>query len=286
MRILVVDKFNARRDPAQMDMYEALEERHTITRCSSAYLHEYLPSTDLLYLGIYHQVLPLNYVELFKALTCPVIIDQADNEDFMRRIPQMGYNLIKPPKVFLSRYLPHTALQKAIPNVKQLSWYVNPDRVKYNNEPKDIDVAFICSIYGKRSEYAQVITNICRDKGLKCFVGTIWGEEYYNILRRSKVFVAQCNRGCYTQKYIEASICGCTIVGDVPKYPESSIRMYQADLSNIEERIMSAMARRLLTKIEFADKDYFLKEVDTILNFFSIKINLEITPELFTFNKK
>lgn len=269
MRILVVDKFNARRDPAQMDMYEALAEKHTITMASTDFLHEHLSTTDLIYLGIYHQVLPINYMRLFSEVSRPVIIDQADNEDFLRRIPKMGYNLIKPPKVFLSRYIPHTELQEAIPDVKQLSWYVNPDRVKYNGEPKDIDVAFICSIYGKRSEYAQVITNICKERGLTYFVGTIWGEEYHNILRRSKVFVAQCNRACYTQKYIEASLCGCTIVGDRPLYPINGIQMIAVGLSDLARGIEEGLAHNRLnwlTKPEFADKDYFLKEFDTIIN--------------------
>lgn len=265
MNILVLDKFNQRRDPAQMDMYRAMECKYSVAYCSPESVRDMLPLADVLYLGIYHQVLPVDYKHLFSEVRCPVLIDQADNEDFIRRLPQMGYNNIRPKKVFLSRYLPHEELQKVVSPLKQLSWYINPNRVKYNGEEKDIDVAFVCSLYRRRSEYAETIRQICSKNGWKCFVGQAFWDEYIEILNHTKVFIAECGRHCYTQKYTEAILCGCTIVGDIPRYPQNYIRMYEAHFPDIEAKIKDALEFPMVATPEFADRDYFLQEFNSIL---------------------
>ena len=265
MNILVVDSFSVERDPAQMDMYRALESCYNVAYCYPETIYDMLPLADVLYLGIYHQVLPLDWLHLFSNVRCPVIIDQADNEDFIRRLHQMNYEYIRPKKVFLSRYLPHYGLDTIVSPLKQLSWFIDPNRVNYNGEEKDIDVAFVCSLYRKRTGYAEIIRQICARHGWKCFVGQSFWDEYIDILRHTKVFIAECGRKCYTQKYTEALLCGCTIVGDRPLYPNNSLSMYNANIPNITNEIKMALEFPIKDTPEFSDRDYFLAEFNSIL---------------------
>lgn len=261
MNILVIDKFNAPRDPAQMDMYKAMECIHDVSYGTpSDIIHSW--AWDVLYLGIYHQVLPIDYTKI----DCPVIIDQADNEDFVRRLTKIPYSNIKTPKVFLSRYLPNEALQAVIPEAKQLSWYIDPERVIYRGDKKSIDVSFICTIHGNRTHYAEVVRSVCKKNGWSCYVGQAWGEEYLQLLRKTRLFIAECSRKCYTQKYTEAILCGCTIMGDRPLYPANDIQMIESRFTDLESTIRKGLEQPMLQSPEFANKRRFLVEFENILS--------------------
>ncbi len=237
MNIVILDSYYERRDLAQMDMYNALDEVYNIR---VAYNGEDVINlmywADVLYLGIYHQAMRVNLQELFIIVRCPVIIDQADNEDFVRNFAAMGYDAIKTPKVFLSRYLPHPELTEvcAPAPVAQLSWYIDPSR--FAPAPvKDVDVAFVCRLKGIRLHWATAIQEICKRRGWNGVIGETYGDDYKNIISRAKVFVVECGRKCYTQKYTEATLSGCTIVGDTPTRPTTTIAVIDADLSNLEK---------------------------------------------------
>ena len=253
-----------KRDLAEKDMAEIISENYNLTYATpeDIFLKIKQPH-DILWLGIYHRVLPIDFTKLFDLVTSPVIIDQADNEHFMKHQggnKALPYNKIKR-GVFCSRYLPYAPL-KVYANsigltVKQLSWYINPKR--FRSEEKTIDVCFLGSMNARRNDWLDKLKNI---NEISIITGSYWGDEYADILAKSKVSIVECERKCLTQKYIESSLSGCTLVGDVVERPKNSLSVYYVKKLGLEKAIRMALEQPVVNNIESS----FLSEFNSIVN--------------------
>jgi hypothetical protein len=262
MRILVIDKFFQPRDPAQTDMYRVMADGHYCTFSENPMEDIMIDNYDILYLGIYHPNLDLDLSQLLLYNHKPVIIDQADNEEFVQRnkIP-MSPNV----KWVLSRYLPNETLetyctQNGFP-LAFLPWYVNPDRF-YVTKEKLYDISFVCSMYGKRKDIANHIKGYCElSENKSSKVGEFYGREYVDIMAKSYMVYMECGRKCVTQKYIEASVCDCVLVGDKPLYPENELIVYP-DVPNDYTNMGGNREYILKT---FANKNWFMEKFNELL---------------------
>jgi len=271
MNILVVDRFAVKRDPAQSDMYLAMEKHFDITYCSTnEELWLLLPRADVVFLGIYHPVLEIDWGLFVMTCNKPIIIDNADNEGQVKNAGKIGYQWMKR-KIFASRYLPHKGMENLAiecgTSVMSLPWYIDPERVKQRGK-KTNDIAFMCTQYGKRIKIATEIREMAKVNGWKCITGEYYGPLNIELLGKSRVSVIECARKCLTQKYIEAALCGCTIVGDTPIYPASNIKMYDSNLaSNLEVRIRQALGNPLLTDLStFTDEGIFINNLQKVID--------------------
>jgi len=265
MKILILDRYNQPRDLAQMDMYKAMESDYAITYATDETIFtEIEKQYDILWIGIYHSVIKIDWYKLFELNKKPVIIDQADNEEFIIR--GTIFDDI-PNKTVLSRYLPNEELQKRY-NVKLLPWYVNPERF-YPNQ-KTYDVAFICSIYGSRlgmnrvllKEYIEKTANYMR---LSYITGELFGDAYFNVISSAKFFYIDGSRLCLTVKYIEATLMGCEIIGQKPIYPENEIKVFDNLFVAINGYGKYVTENREYVMDTFANKQYFLNNVKGII---------------------
>lgn len=271
MRILVLDKYAMRRDLAQMDMYFAMEEIFEITYATELTIYYLIKKGDydILYLGIYHHVMNIDYDRVFSENKKPIIIDQADNEE--KATQKLKYDQIKQ-KVLLARYLPNEAIEKAFNfKIELLPWYVNPNRFK--PALKDIDVLFICSINGERigndrKQIASRLKGIFDKAELSYIIGEYYGNEYANILSRSWSMVVECGRKCLTQKYIEASLSSCAIIGDVPIYPDNELKVIPLNFDTLlfPKEMPDVKHNREYILRTFANKEVFLSNIKRIVN--------------------
>ena len=261
MRILIVDKFFQPRDPAQADMYAAMATEHYVTFSVNPIEDIMCDNYDLLYLGIYHQSLDLDLSQLLFYNKKPVIIDQADNEEWVERNKiKMGVNI----KYVLSRYLPNDALETYCHEhgfpYALLPWYVNPERF-YTNKDKLYDIVFVGSLYGARNDLSKHLHGYSKVAGKSILSGEFWGDEYKDILSRSYMAYMECGRKCLTQKYIEATLCGCILVGDKPLYPENELKVYDS----IPDNYTNLKADTDYILQTFANKKVFLERFNELL---------------------
>jgi hypothetical protein len=260
LKILVVWDGVKDRDLAQYDMYEALSDYCRVFYATKDDVHRKIVKIrpNIIWLDIYHQTFNPNWRKLLN-YRLPFIIDQADNEEFVERA--ISYNQVRR-KVVTSRYLPNKSLQlyskKTRTSVVPLGWYVNPDRFWCGD--KNIDVAFISFPKGIRGELMASLKDICAKNNWTFFGDSAYGKDYSDILSRTKVFVVESDRKCLTQKYIEGSLSGCTLAGDIPIYPSNNVRMYSFDLG-LEEMIRQALQTPVVNKIESS----FLKDFSNIV---------------------
>jgi hypothetical protein len=275
MRILVIDDFFKKRDPAMLDMYTLIGEKHTLLFDYHTYLLN--KDYDILWLGIYHYSMGIDIAQVLALNTKPVIIDQADNEETIARLDE--YKWLKGVTV-LSRYLPHEELsakcQKLGFGLKLLPWYINPDRVPYRPQRnKTCDIAFICSLYGDRNITRRLIELICEKENLTNCLGEYWGREYLDLLAGCRISVVECGRRCVTQKYLEGALAGCYLVGNKPSRPENNLKIMRVDL--LDKHELSVIARKDWMKeidlVEnrnyvlstFANKDWFYNHLSQII---------------------
>ena len=261
MRILVIDKFMQPRDPAQTDMYSAIASQHYVTFSSKPMEDVMVDNYDLLYLGIYHQAMKIDLCQLLHYNKKPIIIDQADNEEWISRNKiRMHKNI----KYVLSRYLPNEALENycrehGLP-LALLPWYVNPDRF-YPAEKRAYDVSFVCSMYGRRNEIAEMVKVYGTFDWKSVMVGEFYGDDYAEILSKSYVSIMECGRKCLTQKYIEASLCDCVLVGDKPLYPANELVVYD----HIPDNYTNMQGNRGYILKTFANKKVFMDNFNELL---------------------
>jgi hypothetical protein len=143
--------------------------------------------------------------------------------------------------------------------VELLPWYINPNRFCLSE--KDIDVSFVASMNtDRRRKTSEEVKAICEKNNWSCFAGVCYGEEYANILSRTKVFVAECGRKCLTQKYMEASLSGCTLVGDIPIYPSNNYFVYPME-PDLEGSIKKALSNPVVNEV----KSDFLSQFKSII---------------------
>lgn len=261
MRILIIDKFFQRRDLAQMDMYSVIAKHHDCIFSENP-ADIFSTNYDLLYLGIYHQSFTIDWDQALFYSRAPVIIDQADNEEFVERdgILRNSRNA----KCVLSRYLPNDSFEdhchKYGAKYALLPWYVNPDRF-YVTPDKRYDVTFIGSLYGKRIDLKNMVGNYGSLTGKSVYSGELWGGEYVDALAQSYMAYMECGRKCVTQKYIEASLCDCVLIGDKPLYPANDFVVYDT----IPDNYTNMRGNRDYVLQTFANEERFMEIFNRIL---------------------
>lgn len=273
MKILIIDKYNYPRDLAQMDMYSALNEKYEIIFATPENILSLVNegNYDYLYLGIYHPWCGLSQETLQEIIDInnkPLLIDQADNEGFIGRVNSKvnyGENCI-----LLSRYLPHEELEKFWNGkLKILPWYINPDR--FIPQTKEIDISFVCTMSINRlgvdrKKMSLYISEYCEKNNLSYKIGEIWGNNYNDIVTKSKAMIIDGSRYCLTQKYIEAALSECIIIGEIPKIPINDILTINLDYFNINNDYSKTIKynKEYILKT-FSNKEKFLKNFDNIL---------------------
>jgi hypothetical protein len=276
MNILVYDKYNNPRDLAQMDMYYALEEKHNLIYANSTNLISLITegNYDILYLGILHPWHGnINWEQALNINRKPILIDQADNEGFMAR-SNSKYIYNESNCILLSRYLPNRLTNVWKGKLCLLPWYINPDR--FIPQEKIIDVSFVCMINIKRlgsdrKQMSQDILKYCEENELNYIIGEYFGDTYRKIITSSKAMVVDGSRLCLTQKYIEASLSNCIIIGEHPTSPENEIKTIELNMinfKNINDFNENVQYNRNYILDTFANKDKFLKTFDDIISNF------------------
>lgn len=276
MNILVYDKYNNLRDLAQMDMYSALSEKYNIIYANQTNLISLITegNYDILYLGILHPWHGnINWEEALSINKKPIIIDQADNEGFLAR-KNSKYIYNDSNCILLSRYLPNRLFDEWNGKLFLLPWYINPDR--FIPQEKKIDVSFVCMINIKRlgadrKKMSQEILNYCKDNGLSYVIGEYFGDNYRRIITASKAMVIDGSRFCLTQKYIEASLSNCLIIGEHPTSPENQIKtvgLSMINSKNINDFNENIQHNRNYILDTFANKEKFLKKFEDIISNF------------------
>lgn len=267
LKVLVLWSGLHKRDLAQKDMYDLLGQHCKVSFADSSNFFGVLRifKPDVVWLDIYHQHIRINWDYVFRRVRVPVIIDQADNEDFAKMA--MRYRFARR-AVITSRYLPNEAIgsyaQKYNIRAMQLSWYVNPDR--FSAGEKTIDVGFVCYPKGRRKQLAQELKEVCDKNGWSLVTGHMYGSQYTEAITRCKVFVVECDRKCLTQKYIEGSLAKCTLAGDVPAYPPNDFTVYSFDYG-IEEMLRLALKYPVLNNVE----SDFLSNFAHIIKYLGVK---------------
>jgi hypothetical protein len=259
-KILIIDKFSKKRDLSQSYVYEFLEKRFECTfkeqilRFTPSF---FLRKFDLVYFGIYHfdihekstgkfYLMDLNsFISKMKNKQV-LVADQVDSEFFLKRnsgSKMVRYEKFEGRKFLFERYsspeLKKFGQEKGF-SVKNLPWMIKKeDYGKFDPDKKDIDVCFVCTItpgYDYHRRRLNILNNLLSLKKtrpeLNFYISAppfypenaVYGEEYKNILSRSKVFIVEgSDRSCLTQKYLEAGMSGCVLIGDRPKFPEKNI---------------------------------------------------------------
>lgn len=262
MRILILWNGLRRRDLGQENIYYELGKRYDIIYTTpDTYLFDVQNiDYDVLWLDIYHCVLNIDWECFVNVIKKPVIFDQADNEYYVNKMNVFidVISKLSSGGVITSRYLPNNIIEeyggKINLPVKQLSWCYDDDFIKKKSFiDKDIDVSFLCSLNTPlRKKIREEIIEVCDERKIKYMVGDYWGDDYYNILLRSKTFFVSSERKALTQKYFEAILCGCTIIGDVPIYPHNNLKIhgFNYDFNSLGDLIEHAVKTPLNNVIE------------------------------------
>jgi hypothetical protein len=272
MKILIIDLYNYPRDLAQMDMYTALSEKFDIILANPENIINYIyeDDYDYLYLGIYHPWCGVvNWDEIFKINKKPIIIDQADNEGFMARKDSKlfyGDNC-----VLLSRYLPNRIEQFWNGKLFLLPWYINPDR--FIPQEKTIDLAFVCTINinrigNDRKVMSENILKYSKENNLNSIIGQYYGDNYRKIITSSKAMIIDGSRYCMTQKYIEAALSECIIIGESPTSPPNKLITYnieEVNIKNIDLYKSDIKFNKNYILNNFANKEVFINNFSKII---------------------
>lgn len=122
-----------------------------------------------------------------------------------------GYHLLEKIRAFMNK---KKALEGS--EIIYVPWGINPEMCKDCGFKRDIDVSQICTINcATRKVTKEVIENM--GDRINVRTGDWWGDEYIEILFRSKIFVVDgANRDFMVQKYIEGPACGAMLLGEIP----------------------------------------------------------------------
>jgi hypothetical protein len=274
MKILIIDKYNFPRDLAQMDIYNILSKNYEVIFATPENLIDSINNSlyDYLYLGIYHPWCGFSqWKSLFEINKKPILIDQADNEGFMaRKETKIKY---EGNCILLSRYLPNEKLKNFWKGkLYLLPWYINPERIK--PQEKNIDVAFVCTINiisrlgADRKKLSKEILKYCEINKLSYKIGEFWGKDYIDIITSSKAMVIDGSRYCLTQKYIEAAISKCLIIGEKPTSPPNNFITINLEEINTNNKNDIISFNYQYAIENFANEQKFLKIFNQIiLNF-------------------
>lgn len=128
------------------------------------------------------------------------------------------------------------------------------DITKYpKNDNKDIDVSLLCTVSGycgyheKRLKANYTLEKLsskikifaCTNIGPKISADKpIFGEEYYNIISRSKLFIVDgSGRDFPVQKYFEAPACGALVIGEIPTPLQKILVRNESAIPTIPENL-------------------------------------------------
>jgi hypothetical protein len=130
-----------------------------------------------------------------------------------------------------------------------IPWSIN-HKVYESNKDRDIDVAMVCSIgetwkwHENRRKIRDEILKLTKgSEKYKVVVKNVYGEEYRDILNRSKIIIVDTSmRQAVTQKYLEAAVSGALLVGDIPFNPEKIFvnrkTMVEVNPLNVNKKIL------------------------------------------------
>lgn len=277
MKILVIDKYNYKRDLAQMDMYSALSEKYEIIYAKSDNLMDYISdgNYDLLYLGIYHPwCAKPDWNELFKINKKPILIDQADNEGFVARVYNNKFEY-KGDYILLSRYLPNKNIDRIWKHrLSLLPWYINPNR--FIPQEKTIDTTFVCTINirrlgNDRKIMSNDILKYCQNNNLSYKIGEYYNNDYSDIITKSKSIIIDGSRYCLTQKYIEGALSNCILIGEKPLFPTNefiTMDLKSINSNNIDELYNNGnvLFNKKYVLDNYANKEKFLSNFNEIIS--------------------
>jgi len=196
-----------------------------------------------------------NYCEILKYLKIDILLFR------------MNYKLevIEKLKKFISK---NKCLQKT--KLLYLPWGIDK-RKYYSCSKKDIDVSMIMSIdknwkfHDTRVKIADKIKQI---KHIDYYIENIYGKEYIDKMARSKIFIVDTSeRRWVTQKYLEASMCECMLLGEIPLYEDSIFvnkeSIVELNLKHFKDDIEYYLKKdKLRTKIASKCKENILKYND------------------------
>lgn len=117
-------------------------------------------------------------------------------------------------------HLPETFLSRA--ELIHVPWAIDPeDYPEPDYDNKDIDVTFMCSMGGagmmRHMNRYRVYDDLLKLRNVNLRIGNFWDEQYINTLERTKIFIVEGSGIKFlTQKYLEAAMRGCLLMGDIP----------------------------------------------------------------------
>ena len=318
--MLIIDIFNRKRSPYQNLIYEYLEKYFKVKKVSKIYSLFSLLSVkkfNVVYFGIAHNYIhrkamersklhDLHYVLSKMTKDQILVVDQADTEFFMKdnsgkqRIEFNKYFQGK--KILLDKLSSNELKKYAEKNnftLVKLPWMINPEEHKeIDLTSKDIDVTFISTInhgsefHEKRVEILNNLLILQKERpDLKFYISAppfypkniVYGDDYKKILNRTKIFIAEgSNRLCMTQKYLEAGLAECLIIGDRPLYPENNIFLKDELMIETDLTDYSSLVRSITNSI--SNYSELLKKVQKCS--FKIKENHNMKNEMKKFIHK
>jgi len=318
-RMLIIDIFDRKRSPYQNYIYDYLEKHFILKKVNKIYVFFsllFVNRFDIVYFGICHNYIHRKGLERFKLHDLHyvlskmtkdqiLIVDQADTEFFMQdnsRKQKIEFSRYFQGKKILLDKLSSDVLKKFADKnnfiLLKLPWMIKPEDYKeIDLTAKDIDVSFISTInYGsefhvKRVEILNNLLILQKQRpDLKFYISAppfypkniVYGDDYKKILNRTKIFIAEgSNRLCMTQKYLEAGLAGCLIVGDKPIYPENNIfikndLMIETDLTDYSS---------LMNAINYSKSNYgqLIKKIEACFHAILENHSLEKEMDKFIF---
>jgi len=96
---------------------------------------------------------------------------------------------------------------------------INPDIFFDRDAERDIEVSMVCTANPvfKFHQQRVLVKDFLRKFPFRTFVSPAWGDQYVDILQRSKIVIVDgAMRGHLVEKYLEAAACGAMLMGEIP----------------------------------------------------------------------
>jgi len=188
---------------------------------------------DAIYYGFYPTTYINDNIDYIVKHNIKIIAETTDNWSFGEGEQYLGMDkakismLIYRTKYSVGRVKKYILQEERLKECKLIysPWSSCPE--KYKNleiKDRDIDISFIGTMYGSRPFYLiNLLQNSSALKGLEginrnltIYSGLIYGNNYLDILSRSKITILVDVKDTILQKHIEAAMSGCLILGEIP----------------------------------------------------------------------